>query len=137
MASKKDIVPQLFLPAALYSWPTVSQMISSLSCQDICVRRQAKVAMLTFELLKKSAGVVLFNDYLSLQRMHAIVHDVNHRSSIIRDKDGFFLGLAYDFRKAFEGQRHKSNTSKRSEQGPRFGVEFLWPVLLVQCRQLR
>lgn len=94
--------------------------------------------MLTYEGLKECGGIALFSDYLSLQRMWEIVHDVNNRSPIIRDKEGLFIGLAYDIRKAYEGQREKMEPSTlEPEIGPRFGVKFLWPTLLIQCRQLR
>ena len=94
--------------------------------------------MLTYEPLKNCAGIALFGDYLSLRRVHEIVHDVNGRSTIIRDKEGFFLGLAYDIRKASEGQRRQRQRDDAQPQvGRRFGVEFLWPTILVQCRQLR
>src|SRR5947199_9873760 len=94
--------------------------------------------MLTYEPLKNCAGIALFGDYLSLRRVHEIVHDVNGRSTIIRDKEGFFLGLAYDIRKASEGQRRpRQRDGAQPQGGRRFGVEFLWPTILVQCRRLR
>jgi hypothetical protein len=94
--------------------------------------------MLSYKSLKNYAGIALFSDYLSLRRVHDIVHDVNERSRVIRDKEGFFLGLAYDIRKAYEGQRLKEKPDGMyPEAGVRLGVEFLWPTLLVQCRQLR
>jgi hypothetical protein len=48
------------------------------------------------------------------------------------------LGLAYDFRKAFEGQRYirKPKSGDGFESGV-VGVEILWPTLLIQCRMLR
>jgi hypothetical protein len=91
--------------------------------------------MLTYERLKNWAGIAIFGDYLSLRSLHEIVHDVNDRSPIIRDKEGFFLGLAYDLRKAYQGERLKDEA--RPEVGARYGVEFLWPAILVQSRQLR
>jgi hypothetical protein len=94
--------------------------------------------MLTFELIGKSAGIVLYSDYLSLRQIHRIVHDGNERSTIIRDKEGFFVGFAYDLRKAYEGTRRKLEKSDTElESCPRFGVEILWPTVLVQSRQLR
>lgn len=94
--------------------------------------------MLTYEPLKNFAGIALFGDYLSLRTIHEIVHDVNERSAIIHDKEGFFIGLAYDIRKAYQGERRqRPGEMARPEIGPRFGVEILWPALLVQCRLLR
>lgn len=94
--------------------------------------------MLTFELIGKSAGIVLYSDYLSLRQIHRIVHDVNERFTLIRDKEGFFVGFAYELRKAYEGNRRKLETSDSElESCPRFGVEILWLTILVQSRQLR
>lgn len=94
--------------------------------------------MFTHKPLKNAAGIALFSDYLSLTRAHKILDDVNERSPLIRHKEGFFLSLAYDLRKAYEGQRRKQKADPLyPEAGPRFGVEVLWPTVMVQCRQLR
>jgi hypothetical protein len=94
--------------------------------------------MFTYKALKNDAGIALFSDYLSFKRAHEILHDVNERSPVIRDKEGFFLALAYDVRKAYEGQRMKQEADPMyPEIGTRLGFEILWPTLLVQCRQLR
>ena len=94
--------------------------------------------MFTYRALKNAAGVALFSDYLSLRRVHDIVHDVNERSTLIHAKEGFFLGLAFDIRKAYEGQRLREKEDPMyPEVGPRLGFQILWPTLLVQCRQLR
>jgi hypothetical protein len=64
--------------------------------------------------------------------------DVNERSPVVRDKEGSFLGLAYDVRKAFERQREVILPPKHCEEiGARYGVQILWPVLLLQQRLLR
>jgi hypothetical protein len=90
--------------------------------------------MFTYQALKNAAGIALFSDYLSLRRAHEIIHDVSERSPLIRDKEGFFLGLAYDLRKADEGQRRKQKADAMCpETGTRLGVEVLWPTILVQA----
>ncbi len=94
--------------------------------------------MLTYSLLKNHAGVLLTGDYNSLKVLHEVVHDVNERSPLLKDKEGSFLGLAYDARKAYEQQREVIKPPEHyPEIGTRFGVQILWPVLLVQCRMLR
>lgn len=94
--------------------------------------------MLTYELLRNHAGVLLCGDYETLRDLHQVIHDVNDRSPIIRDKEGSFLELAYDVRKAYEGQRRALKAPEHyPEIGPRFGVEILWPVILFQSRVLR
>jgi len=94
--------------------------------------------MLTYSLLKNHAGILLSGDYGSLKALHEVVHEVNDHSPILKDKEGSFLGLAYDARKAYEQQRKVIKPPEHSpEIGIRFGVEIIWPVLLVQCRMLR
>jgi hypothetical protein len=94
--------------------------------------------VLAYRLLKNHAGILLMGDYVSLRELHEIVHDVNERSPLIREEDGPFLGLAYDVRKAYEQQREILQPPEGYEEiGVRYGVEILWPVLLVQQRMLR
>jgi hypothetical protein len=94
--------------------------------------------VLAYRLLKNHAGILLMGDYASLRELHEIVHDVNERSPLIREDDGPFLGLAYDVRKAYEQQREILRPPEGYEEiGVRYGVEILWPVLLVQQRMLR
>ncbi len=94
--------------------------------------------MLTYSLLKNHAGVLLTGDYNSLKALHEVVHGVNEKSPLLRDKEGSFLGLAYDVRKAYEQQREVIEPPEHyPEIGTRFGVQILWPMLLVQCRMLR
>jgi hypothetical protein len=94
--------------------------------------------MLSYSLLKNHAGILLVGDHTSLTWLHEVVHEVNDRSPIIIDKEGSFLGLAYDVRKAFERQREVIQPPKHFEEiGVRYGVQILWPVLLLQQRLLR
>ncbi|QIB39620.1 hypothetical protein G3A56_16785 (plasmid) [Rhizobium oryzihabitans] len=94
--------------------------------------------MLSHSLLKNHAGILLVGDYTSLTWLHEVVHDVNERSPIVKDKEGSFLGLAYDVRKAYERQREVIQPPKHIEEiGVRYGVQILWPVLMLQQRLLR
>lgn len=94
--------------------------------------------MLSYSLLKNHAGILLVGDYTSLTWLHEVVHDVNERSPIVKDKEGSFLGLAYDVRKAYERQREVIQPPKHIEEiGVRYGVQILWPVLMLQQRLLR
>ena len=94
--------------------------------------------MLSYSLLKNHAGILLVGDYTSLVALHEVVHDVNERSPIVKDKEGSFLGLAYDVRKAYERQREVIQPPKHIEEiGVRYGVQILWPVLMLQQRLLR
>lgn len=94
--------------------------------------------MLTYSLLKNHAGVLLTGDYGSLKALRDVIHDVNEKSPLLKDKEGAFLGLAYDARKAYERQREVLEPPEHfPEIGVRYGVQILWPVLLIQCRMLR
>ncbi len=94
--------------------------------------------MLSYGLLKNHAGIRLIGDYTSLRWLHEVVHDVNERSPLIDDKEGVFLALAYDVRKAYELQRDILAPPKHYEEmGIRYGVSILWPVLLLQQRMMR
>lgn len=94
--------------------------------------------MFTYKLLKNHAGILLCGDYDTLKSLQEVVYEVNDKSVLIKDKEGSFMGLAYDARKAHEGKRQVLKPPvQMPEIGVRFGVEILWPVLLVQCRMLR
>ncbi len=94
--------------------------------------------MLSYRLLKNHAGIMLIGDYTSLRWLHEVVHDVNERSPLVRDRESMFIGLAYDVRKAYERQREILEPPEHYEElGIRYGVKILWPVLLLQQRMLR
>lgn len=81
---------------------------------------------------------MLIGDYGTLKVLHEVIHDVNERSPIIQDKEGVFIEFAYDVRKAFERQREIIKPSAHvKEEGTKYGVKVLWPVLLAQHRMLR
>lgn len=94
--------------------------------------------MLSYQLLKNHAGIMLIGDYTSLRWLHEVLHDVNNRSPLIKEEDGPFLGLAFDVRKAYEQQREVILPPENYEEmGTRYGVQILWPTLLLQHRMLR
>lgn len=94
--------------------------------------------MFSFQLLENHAGLRLVGPHMAFKELHDAVHHVNEHSPIIRDKEGFFMALAYDARKAYEGQRTVIKPpAEYPEKGIIYGVEILWPVLLLQVRMLR
>ena len=94
--------------------------------------------MLEFELTPHHAGMTLWGDYYSLRRLHEFIHNVVEQSDYIEDKEGFVLGLAYDVRKAFGGDRRVDTRGFfEDEQCRIYGVEVLWPTILVQIGMLR
>lgn len=94
--------------------------------------------MLSYQLLKNHAGILLIGDYTSLRLLHEVLHEINDRSPLIKEEDGPFLELAFDVRKAYEQQREVLPPPEHYEEiGTRYGVQILWPVLLLQQRMLR
>jgi hypothetical protein len=56
----------------------------------------------------------------------------------VGDKEGMFLSLAYDVRKAYERQRVIIKPPEHYEEvGVRYGVKIPWAALLIQQRVLR
>lgn len=72
--------------------------------------------MLSYSLLKNHAGVLLTGDYDSLRALHEVVHQVNEKSPILKNKEGAFLALAYEVRKAYEQQRKLSSRQRISQK---------------------
>jgi len=93
--------------------------------------------VLQFDLTKRHAGVVLWGDTWSLRAVHDLVHKVNEESPLVQNKEGFLLRLAYDVRKAYEGQREKAVREWFEDKCPIYGVHILWPVLITQVALLR
>lgn len=98
--------------------------------------------MLTYELLPRFEGIRIFGDKLTFDRFYEVIHDINEHSQIIRNKEGLLLDLAYEIRKAKDGERKVLRPSTDvlaggSEMGTRFGCSILWPSILIQSRQLR
>lgn len=94
--------------------------------------------MLAFSLLSTHAGIRLEGDYTSLRALRDVVHDINERSPLIKDREGLFIALAYDLRKAFELERDVIRPPAHCKEiGTRYGVNILWPVLLLQHLVLR
>lgn len=93
--------------------------------------------MLNYKLTPNHAGLALWGDYATLDQLYEFVHKVVAESSAIGDKEGFILSLAYDVRKAMQGARSKSHVDDSGGRHKVFGVEILWPVILVQAGVLR
>jgi len=93
--------------------------------------------MLECALNRHHTGLTLWGDYLSLRHLHEPIHTVVEGSVVIEDKEGFMLGLAYDVRKAQDGQRLQRKLKEGPEPLVLYGVEILWPVILVQVGLLR
>ncbi|WP_345830890.1 hypothetical protein AAGR08_23420 (plasmid) [Pantoea sp. BRR-3P] len=94
--------------------------------------------MFRFELTPNNGGIVLWGDTASLNELYELIHYIVDESPLIKNKDGFMLALAYDIRKAREGQRRTDEyLYDYSETYQLYGVELLWPLVLLQAAILR
>lgn len=92
--------------------------------------------MLQFEKGKKNGGFTLWGTYESLKDLHSFILDLSARS-IVLEGEGLTLALAYDIRKAYEGQRESDKTTIWNDELSIYGVEQVWPTFLTQVALLR
>lgn len=93
--------------------------------------------MLTYSPMKNLAGIRLSGDYTTLRSLHETIHRVANEERECPDAD-ILMALAYDIRKAHDGQRDVLPAPQHyPEIGIRYGVKIIWPMLLLQSRQLR
>ncbi len=89
--------------------------------------------MLRYELTPNNAGFILWGDSEALNELHELIHYIVDESPLIKVKDGFMLSLAYDIRKAREGNRRvEQHQYDQHDTYKLYGVELLWPLVLVQ-----
>ncbi|MDI9279989.1 hypothetical protein QMZ65_22480 [Pantoea sp. EABMAA-21] len=94
--------------------------------------------MFRFDLTPNNAGIVFWGDKASLNELYECIHYIVDESPLIKNKEGFILALAYDIRKAREGQRRTEEyLYDFSETYQLYGVELLWPLVLLQAAMLR
>jgi hypothetical protein len=84
------------------------------------------------------AGIRLEGDYHTLQCLYDTVHSVADEDRMNDTQRNNMLALAYDLRHAYDGMRDVIQPPKNNPQlGVRYGVKIIWPMLLIQARQLR
>ncbi|MDG3444621.1 DUF6904 family protein [Nitrospirillum amazonense] len=95
--------------------------------------------MLTANPTSKLGGLVLWGDYDDLSAHYDLVHQVcGQDGPLPYDVGEFVLGLAYDLRKAKEGQRLTREVQRLGGDSKRlYGVEIVWTFLLPQVAILR
>lgn len=90
--------------------------------------------MLLGDSTKYGAGFRLVGDYLDLRDLYETIHYfASEDGPIPPHHDEFVLGLAYDVRHAYQGNRDTESI----ENSVYFSVDILWPILLVQVGMLR
>jgi hypothetical protein len=85
------------------------------------------------------AGITLYGDYKDLQNLHETIHKIcKEGGPLTGQMNEFVLGLAYDIRHAYQGDRDTfvvdGGAEKKSEY---YGESILWPIFLVQVSLLR
>ncbi len=91
--------------------------------------------MIFGEVTKHAAGLTLYGHYSDLTRLYQTVTDVSEGSPF----DEFMLGLAYEIRHAYQGDRESYTPPEIFEpKGSVYlGFKQLWPVFLMQLGMLR
>lgn len=93
--------------------------------------------MLVSRPTKFGAGITLGGDYLDLTSLHETIHTLaSETGPLSAHHFEFALGLAYDLRKARQGERDRWPSDAEAYAGYS-AVNILWPVFLVQLGMLR
>lgn len=82
---------------------------------------------------KKGTGMELFGHRDDLENLHETLHFLCGESEGELDRNEHALSLAYEIRKAFEGQREQRN----SEYGELFGTRLTWPHVIFYTSYFR
>lgn len=94
--------------------------------------------MLSYTPMKKLAGIRLEGDYHTLRMLHDTIHEMTQDDRQPYADADVLIALAYDVRKAYERQRDVIEPNVHyPEMGVRYGVDVIWPMLLLQSRQIR
>ncbi len=82
---------------------------------------------------KKGTGIELFGHRDDLESLHDTLHFLCGDSETDLDRHEHALSLAYEIRKAFEGQR----LNRDSEYGELFGTQLTWPHVIFYTSYFR
>lgn len=94
--------------------------------------------MLLYRLLDDCEGLMLIGDCTSLMLLRQVVRDVNDRSPLLTDREGYFVGLAHEAGKAYQGKRELLPPPDiPAGAGGLCGAEISWLALLAQQKLLR
>lgn len=85
---------------------------------------------------KRNGGFVLWGSDADFRALHSFVMGVSEHSSVL-DAEGLTIALAYDLRKAYEGQREIDRKQIGNDTLTLYGVEQVWPTFITQVALLR
>ena len=87
---------------------------------------------------KKAAGIEIFGDFKDIESLHETVHFLCDSSILVPQMEDYVLGLAYEIRHCYQGDRLKEYFGEKGVDGAEyFGFRYLWPQFLVQLSLLR
>jgi len=87
---------------------------------------------------KHGAGFTLAGDRYDLVDLHETIHYLaSENGPIHAHHDQFVLGLAYDVRHAYQGDRRTEPMADANKTISYFAVDMLWPIFLTQLGLLR
>ncbi len=96
--------------------------------------------MLISEPTKQAAGIKIYGDYLDLTSFHETIHylvggvPIGGGESVLGE---FVLGLAYEVRHAFQGDRETKQFGDDDDAVTYKGFRYLWPYILPTVGLLR
>lgn len=99
--------------------------------------------MLVAKPTKFGSGIEIFGDYHDFRELHNFLHEASENDVIPYKFQEFMLGLAYEVRKAYEGQRQVKDygrdfpTEKFEQKILYIGFKYEWISFLVTIRILR
>jgi hypothetical protein len=87
---------------------------------------------------KYGAGVILHGDYLDFNNLHETIHKLCDQIPLQKGLGEFVLGLAYDVRHAYQGDRDILELADGIVgKSTYFSFPVLWPIFLTQIGLLR
>jgi len=94
--------------------------------------------MLVAKPTRYGAGATIYGDYYDLRGLHETIHSLVRDAPIKEVTSEFVLGLAYDLRHAYQGDRETEAFGVDELDTVKYaGVRVLWPILIPQVALLR
>jgi len=95
--------------------------------------------MVIAEATEHGSGIFLKGDMLDLQSVHSTIHDLANEATFGIKLQETLLALAYNIRKAYEGQREQVSMGfdDFGNEVVYLGVRILWPGFLIRLNLLR
>lgn len=90
---------------------------------------------------KYNAGITIYGDYIDFTSMHTSIHEIADEKNNLGEIGEYILGLAYEIRHAYQGDRMTLKIEGGSAKEPAeviyLGFNTLWTVFLPQLAMLR